>query len=103
MPLFWFKCLECGKESAQLVSRNVKETDCECGAKTIRELPKSLNSTIYETQSRHHGKKAKKGISKQLRERSMIHHDKYEVAEKIDKYGIDEAKKHGWTKKAKKV
>jgi hypothetical protein len=31
------------------------------------------------------------------------HHDRYEIEEKIDRHGIDDAIRLGWTKKAKKV
>jgi hypothetical protein len=31
------------------------------------------------------------------------HHDKYELAEKIDKHGMDDAKRNGWLKKVKKI
>lgn len=102
MPLFRFKC-SCGKEYKKIVPRDRLEVKCTCGKKAKRSLPSEAHSTVYDTASRYHGKKAKKGIAKQLKERSRVHHDRYELEEKIDKYGIDDAITHGWTKKIKKV
>lgn len=49
----------------------------------------------------HRGIQLPKNQEARLKERMHNHHDKYEVAAKIDEHGMDEAKRNGWLKKAK--
>jgi hypothetical protein len=42
-------------------------------------------------------------LETELKQRMTEHHDKYELEEKIDKQGLDEAVRSGWTKKVKKI
>lgn len=78
--------------------------DCpKCGLSTNQLLSSGGASATFEMRDRNRGKQVKKGVEKQLKKRMVEHHNEYEVAEKIDKFGLDEAKKFGWDKKAKKI
>lgn len=102
MPLFRFKCTSCDHEEHKFKPVSCTEIKCsKCEELSIRQLPKTVSSTIYETRDPHTGKQVRKNVESQLRSRSRKHHDKYEVAEKIDKHGMEDAERLGWTKKKK--
>ena len=48
---------------------------------------------------RYRGVQLPKNQEKKMKKRFRDHHKKYEMAEKIDKQGIDTADRLGWTKK----
>lgn len=68
-----------------------------------RMLPSSLNTSVSEIRDKHRGTQVRKNLDAQLRDRMTKHHDRYELEEKIDRFGTDDAKKFGWDKKVKKV
>jgi hypothetical protein len=66
-------------------------------------LPIEVSTATYEMRDKYHGKQLRKGQAERMRKRMNDHHDRNEVTEKIDKFGMDEAVRHGWLKRAKKV
>ena len=78
---------------------------CEiCGRGTLlRELPLNISSTTYEVKDKLRGIQHPKNLEKQLKVRMNNHHDRHEIEEKIDRHGLNDAKKFGWTKKVKRV
>lgn len=103
MPIYTYKC-ECGHEFKELLSKKEDTKVCQkCGENAKYQLPEIGNSVTYEAKDKYRGKQVKKGLENQLKERMVEHHDRYELEEKIDKHGLDEAVRSGWTKKVKKV
>ncbi len=102
MPTFRFKCVDpkCAIETKKIVSSDIDAIYCECGNFAAKMITTNASSTIYETKGR---KSIKRGVEKDLSKRSKEHHNEYELAEKIDKYGKDEAIRNGWDKKIKKT
>ena len=101
MALRKFKCTSCGHEWSRL---NLKEDFCpNCSAQTKACLPIEISSTVYEMRDKYRGAQVKKNQEQKLRKRMNDHHDRYEIAEKIDKYGLEDAKRYGWLKRHKKV
>lgn len=101
MPAFRFVCESCAKTFTKLKPQRVTSSPCPtCGKDSALLLSSSTTTSIMETKDRYHGKSIRKGVKEQLAERMHNHDDKYELAEKIDKYGMDDAIKHGWVKKA---
>ena len=103
MPVFKYVCPDCGKTHRKIHAIRKESYACDCGGVAVPELPTTTNSVTYETRDSRRGKQTRKGIDQQLTKRMRDHHNKYEIEEKIDKFGLDEAKKHGWDKKIKKV
>lgn len=103
MPVFRFLCDSCGTEFMKLLPGKVSVFPCACGKDAGAKLPKTNSTVVYDTRDRYHGKKVKRNIEKQLKDRSREHHDRYEVAEKIDRFGMDDAVRLGWLKKGNKV
>lgn len=103
MPKYNFLCDTCGREKEKICASSVTEADCGCGGKLKRLLPRSLSTTVMEMKDPYRGKQLPKGHQEKMRERFNQHHDKYEVEEKIDKYGQEDAQKFGWDKKRQKV
>lgn len=107
MPIFNFECIKCELNYKELVKDLSKFDDhmpCpECGTKNHFVTPSGGSTMVYETADPHRGVKQKKGLTKQLKDRMNKHHDRYEVAHKIDQFGVDSATKHGWFKKDKKL
>ena len=102
MPLFHFTCSECGYSKRSLKSSDTKTLDCEnCGGILERELPTELSSEVMEMRDKYRGVQLPKNREADLKRRHREHHDKYEVAEKIDKQGIETADRLGWSKKKK--
>lgn len=102
MPVFKFKC-ECGREFSKLLKARVESYDCECGLRAEVLLAKSSSTSVYETRSKYHGKEVRKGIEGSLKKRARVHQNNYELAEQIDKHGLDEAIRNKWDKKIKKI
>lgn len=102
MPLRKFKCNKCQTEWERIIPG--KSADCpECKLSAIALLPTELSTAVYELRDKARGTQLRKGQEQRMRKRMTDHHDRNEITEKIDKYGMDEAVKHGWLKKAKKL
>ena len=101
MPMFHYSCGTCDTTKRGLGKRGETRECPSCGGIMQPQLPKELNSVTMETKDAYRDVKHFKNQAALLKERNTKHHDKYEIAEKIDKYGMDEAKRHGWDKKAK--
>jgi hypothetical protein len=102
MPLRTFEC-RCGTSWRRIVQGEGPQACPKCGTEVTFQLPTEFDTTVYETRDRYRGTKVRKGQEQAMRKRMHAHHDKYEIAEKIDKHGLDEAKRAGWLKKAKKI
>lgn len=103
MPVFSFKCSKCAREWKDLVKANSNSNCPNCGSETSAQMPQTATSVIMETPSKLQGKSIIKGISKTLKDRSAKHREKYELADQIDKHGIKDAVRLGWTKKIKRT
>jgi len=103
MPLYTFKCNDCGRETKKITSSTVGSIDCECGNFSFRQIPTSTNTMTYEMKDKHRGTSLQKDLDKKLKKRLVDHHDRYELEEKIDQHGTDDAQKFGWFKKVKKL
>lgn len=102
MALRKFSCEKCDHEWSRIIKNT--ESECpKCGHVNTAALPVEVNSTIYETRDKYRGTKVRKNQEQMMRKRMRDHHDKYELAEKIDKHGMDDAKRYGWLKKVKKI
>ena len=103
MPLYRYATKD-GKEVTKLMRyKDRTDTISVDGEIYTLQLPKTTSTTVMETADTYHGKKKRKDVEKQLRTRMVDHHDKYELAEKIDKYGLEEAMRLKWTKKIKRT
>lgn len=101
MALRKFKCTSCEHEWSRL---KVQEDACpKCSTQTKASLPIEISSTVYEMRDKYRGSQVKKNQEQKMRKRMNDHHDRYELAEKIDKYGLEDAKRYGWLKKVKKI
>lgn len=105
MPLYTYHCESCLKETRKLISlkERTETIECECGQQAKYQLPTIGDTTIYEARDKHRNKQLPKGHDQRMRKRMNDHHDRYEIEEKVDKYGLDDAKKFGWDKKIKRV
>lgn len=104
MPIYNYTCPNCNAGFKKLVKNQTIQVACgDCGAIAERALPTNVNAVVMETRDAYRGKKVVKGIEQTLKDRSVKHHDKYELAEKIDKFGMNEATERGWLKKIKKI
>ena len=65
---------------------------CECGSKMLFQLPTSISSTVFETTNKYRGKKIVRGVQNMLKKRMKTNAAKYEYKDRIDKYGLDDAK-----------
>ena len=104
VAIYSYQCTKCSKCTQKLQKAPDKEISCpECASVAKFNIPSTANSVTFETKDPYKGKKLKKNHQAQLKERMSNHHDSgAEIIEKIDKYGIDEADRLGWTKKIKK-
>lgn len=104
MPTFKYKCNICGNEFKELLGEKQQFYRCpECNEPAEMQIPSGGTTVTFEMRDKNRGKQVKKGVEKQLRKRMVEHHDRYELAEKIDKHGIEAAERNGWLKKAKKL
>jgi hypothetical protein len=78
--------------------------DCpECKLSAIALLPTELSTAVYELRDKARGVQLRKNQEQRMRKRMNDHHDRNEVAEKIDKHGMDDAVRNGWLKRIKKI
>lgn len=104
MPMFRFLCPHCQNIQLRLSKASQSEIGCEvegCDGIAVKQLPLELSTQTLEMRDSHRGVQLPKNQERKIKERMTNHHDKYDVAEKIDKYGMDEAKRNGWLKKGK--
>lgn len=102
MPTFNYEC-QCGESYSELAKADEKIKCPKCGTENLPKLPKGGAMQVMETRDRYRGKQVRKNNEALMKDRMNRHHDKHEVQEKIDKFGLNDAIKHGWLKKAKKV
>ena len=105
MPLYTLLCLNptCGHLTKQIVSvRDRDEQLCpKCDHHLEAQLPSSVNTQALEMRDARRGKQLPKGHEGTMKKRMRKHHDQYEIQEKIDKYGMDDALRYGWVKQKK--
>jgi predicted nucleic acid-binding Zn-ribbon protein len=102
MPLRKFKCNNCQAEWDRIIKGT--NADCpECGLSANALLPTEISSATYEMRDKYRGTQIRKNQEQRMRKRMNDHHDKNEVAEKIDKHGMDDAVRNGWLKRIKKI
>ena len=99
MPLYIYICSSCDEEFKKITSRDSSFVPCCCGGELERQLPTNLSSNTLEMRDRHRGVQLPKKHEANMKKRFQTHHDKYEIAEKIDRQGIETADRLGWTKK----
>jgi hypothetical protein len=96
MALWIYYCPECNSEFKK-ISTDVHETvPCKCGGEAILQLPSNISTDVMEMRDKVRGKQVKRNFEAKLKKRMKDHHDKYEIQEKIDKYGLDDAIRNGW-------
>lgn len=103
MPIFTYYCLGCDDEFKKLVKNKDETVIHSCGDHLKPQLPTSISTVTKELKDKHRGVSHVKGLDKQLKKRMNDHHDRYEVAEKIDEHGTTDAKKFGWDKRIKRT
>jgi hypothetical protein len=107
MAIYNYLCDKCEEKKRKIKSIkefNPRDTHpCDCGGTLNYELSSNSNSLTYETKDSFKGIDSVKGLDKQLKKRMRDHHDSYELEGKIDKHGMDDAKKFGWDRKIKKI
>lgn len=102
MALRNFKCENCKTEWQRIITHD--SANCPtCGVLNKAALPTELSTAVYELRDKARGVHLRKGQEQRMRKRMNDHHDRNEIAEKIDKYGMEDATRHGWLKKIKKV
>lgn len=102
MPLRKFECQNCGEQFERIIKG--KESKCpKCGADNQAKLPTELSTAVYEMRDKYRGTQIRKNQEQRMRKRMNDHHDRNEVAEKIDKHGMDDAVRNGWLKRIKKI
>ena len=102
MALRKFKCGKCTHEWTRIIKGT--EAKCpKCDTPANAALPTELSTAVYELRDKHRGVQLRKGQEQRMRKRMNDHHDRNELAEKIDKHGMDDAKRHGWLRKLKKI
>ena len=102
MSLRKFDCPKCAHTWDRIIT-GVKATCPNCGLESSALLPTEVNSTTYEMRDKYRGTQIRKNQEQIMRKRMNDHHDRNEVAEKIDKHGMDDAVRNGWLKRIKKV
>lgn len=104
MAVFKYKCKMCPHEYKDMAkSKDIPKACPECQYFNEATLPSGGATVIFEMGDKHRGKQVRKDIQKTLKRRMTERHDRYELAEKIDKHGMDTAKRNGWLKKLKKL
>lgn len=102
MPLRKYKCNNC-KHEWQRIQKGDNDDCPKCGLSANAKLPTELNTAVYELRDKYRGTQLRKGQEQRMRKRMNDHHDRNEVAEKIDKHGMDDAVRNGWLKRIKKI
>lgn len=105
MPIYNLLCTKCGYTTKQLIAAKDKDNmQCkECDAYMEAQLPSSLSTSVYVAADKYRGTQVRKNLDAQLKDRMTKHHDKYELEKKIEEHGTDDAQKHGWFKKVKRM
>lgn len=104
MPVFRMLCDSCGTEKKKLMKKPEWYLCDVCTTGKMQpQLPISTSSVTKELKDPYRGVSHVKGLDKQMKKRMSDHHDRYEVEAKIDEYGINDAKRHGWDKKVKRT
>jgi hypothetical protein len=101
MALRNYSC-KCGEEWQRL-HKDEDDTCPKCGRYARAKLPTELSTLVYELRDKSRGTQLRKNNEQKLRKRMNDHHDRNELAEKIDKHGMDDAQRNGWLKKVKKI
>lgn len=102
MPVLRFKCLKCEHEWRDITDDDHSKCP-KCETLNHFEIPSGAATLVMETIDKNRGVKTRKNQDRMIKDRMTKHHDKYEVAEKIDKFGFNDAIRHGWTKKVKRT
>lgn len=102
MPTFNYEC-QCGNKFTDLAKADEKVTCPSCGTENLPALPTGGAMQVMETRDKYRGKQVRKNNEGMMKERMVQHQNKYELTEQIDKFGMNDAQRHGWLKKAKKV
>ena len=104
MPVFRMVCDSCGIEKKKLLRKPEWYLCDVCTTgKMEPQLPKTVNSVTKEMKDPRRGVSHPKGLDKQLKSRMTKHADSHELAEQIDCFGTDDAKKLGWDKRVKRT
>ena len=103
MPTYNYTCGNCNHKYNDLAKPN-EMIDCpECGTPNAPSLPTGGSMQVMETRDSYRGKQVRKNNEGLMKDRMSKHHDKHELADKIDQFGMDAAVKHGWLKKVKRI
>lgn len=102
MPTYNYEC-ECGNQFKELAKADEKVKCPACGVENLPALPRNGAMGVMETRDAYRGKQVRKNNEQQMRDRMSKHHDRHEIHDKIDQFGMNAAEKHGWLKKVKKV
>lgn len=105
MPVRNYQCIDCGFPYRKLLQQgaDVKVECPECKTFNEPELVSAVSATVYDTKDKRRGVKHMKNQEGLMKKRMREHHDRYELAEKIDQHGMNDAKRYGWLKKIKKT
>jgi len=103
MPIFTYSCSKCGNNFRSLTEPGTEKPCPNCQTVVQQNIPSNCALISYEMKDKRRGTQTVKNVDRKLKKRMADHHDKYEVQDKIDKFGLEEATRHGWTKKAKKL
>jgi hypothetical protein len=102
MPTFNYEC-QCGEKYKELAKADEKVKCPKCGTENIPALPTGGAMQVMETRDAYRGKQVRKNNEGLMKDRMVNHQNKHELAEQIDKFGMNDAVRHGWLKKVKKV
>ncbi len=103
MPLYRYKCPNCGTDFEK-ITPDWRDAECPgCGASVPPQIPKTASAIVYDTKDRYRGKKQKKNLDKQMKKRLREHHARYDAVKEIDEFGMNDAIRNDTLKKVKKV
>jgi predicted nucleic acid-binding Zn ribbon protein len=105
MPLFNYKCIECGA-TKRVLRDNKPEPNgllCDCGEIMTLQLPNIMNPTVFETVDKRRGIKHRKDQDKRIRQRAKDYFIENELGDLISKIGVEKATKLGYIRKGKKI
>lgn len=104
MPVFTFHCTQCNIEFKRLLKKS-EDVPCKgaCNYMLSPLLPTSVTTQTMEKKDPYRGVSLPKGHKKSMTKRMNQHHDKYEAEQKIDEFGVDDAKRLGWDKKVRRI
>ena len=102
MPVFTFNCV-CGESYKDLTKPDVKVKCPKCGIENSAITPTGSSTMVMETKDSYRGKQIRKNQDRMMKDRMRQHHDRNDIAEVVDRYGIKHAERHGLLKRAKKL